>query len=72
MSSLQIALFKTYTHLRFASMSSLHIALFKTPTLTHKGFASMSSLHRAVFESVYVSVLYVCANKFLLPFSVAC
>ncbi len=28
----------------------------------------MSSLHRAVFESVYVSVLCVCVNKFLLPF----
>ncbi len=32
----------------------------------------MSSLHRAVFESVYVSVLCVCVNKFLLPFFVAC
>ncbi len=41
-------------------------------TLTHKRFASMSSLHRAVFESVYVSVLCVCVNKFLLPFFVAC
>ncbi len=54
-------------------MSSLQIALFKTYTHSHiKGFASMSSLQRAVFESVYVSVLCVCVNKFLLPFFVAC
>ncbi len=76
------ALFKTsaVTHKRFASISSLQIALFKPSTITHKGFASISSLQialfktsavtlqRAVFESVYVSVLCVCVNTFLLPF----
>ncbi len=49
-------------------MSSLQIALFNTSTITHKEFASISSLQIALFESVYVSVLCVCVNKFLLPF----
>ncbi len=46
-------------------------ALFKTSAVTHKGLQASSSLQTALFESVYVSVLCVCVNKFLLPFFVA-